>query len=394
MVLSVLDGFDLLRPAGAAGPLSRAGCSSATRTGSSRLPREGVFAKLSMTVNRTVGVALGRPVLPAGCRHGVRLHATAPGNSDPQRPHGITLPAFGTALASFRESPGAAWTRPCAPGLRLSPAACALPEPARPAGPALASRARRDPCCRSSVASVRSAAGLALCPVPPPDGVTGACDRIPATGRSAGRRAFIRAVECVEGKAADRHRHSVLQCSHHAAEPDQVGAAVLIPVPNALDLRLRIRLLPVPPAVRVRTREAAFGAGEGRSALEPDGVSERDRDHLAVRPRVHGGVLLPDRIADSLQEGALAVAAASEPDSLQMTLSRGVRLASYFVAVAAPSNPSSWTGIRGTAGEVGGPDRMDALRAVGSGHSPPCVQGVLTLAGAVSTTWRPMRTVS
>ena len=77
-----------------------------------------------------------------------------------------------------------------------------------------------------------------------------------------------------------------------------------------------------------------------------------------------------------------------------MMPSRGVRAAPYLVAVAAPSNPSSLTGIRGTAREVGGPDRMDALRAVGFGHSPPCVQGVSTLAGAVSTTWRPMRTVS
>ena len=33
------------------------------------------------------------------------LHATAPGDSDPQCLHGFTLPAFGTASATFRKSP-------------------------------------------------------------------------------------------------------------------------------------------------------------------------------------------------------------------------------------------------------------------------------------------------
>ena len=108
--------------------------------------RESALAKLSMTVNWTVGFPLGRPVLPAVGRHGVRLHAIAPGNSDPQRPHGITLPAFGTESASFRKSQGGvdASPRPRAPESRLSSAACTLPEPARlaPSGTWFASAPR------------------------------------------------------------------------------------------------------------------------------------------------------------------------------------------------------------------------------------------------------------
>ena len=62
--------------------------------------------------------------------------------------------------------------------------------------------------------------------------------------------------------------------------------------------------------------------------MDTDGVSERDRDRLAGRPHVHGGVLLPDRSADSLQEGGPAAAAVSEPDSLQVMLSQGLHFAS------------------------------------------------------------------
>ena len=193
----------------------------------------------------------------------------------------LSLPSGPRRLPSG--SPRAAWTRPRARQPRLFPAACALSVPARLA----------------------------------PSG------------------------ECVEGKTADRHHHAVLPCSNHTAEPDQVAAAVLIPVPICLGSPTSDPSSPHSPSVRVRTGEAAVGAGGGRSALEPDGVSERDRVHLAVRPHGHGGVLLPDRSADSLQEGTLAVAAASEPDSLQMMLSRGVRVAPYLIAVAAPSNPSS-----------------------------------------------------
>ena len=223
-----------------------------------------------MNVNRTVGSPLGQPALPAGDRHGGRLHPVAPGNSDPLGLHGITSLPLGTASASFRKPPG---------GVDASPRTGAppLPRRVRPAGTGPPGtvrsllRERLGPCGRSAFASVRSTAGLALCAV-----------------------------------------------------------AVLIPVPNALDLRLRIRPLPARPYVRVRTGEAAVGAAEGRSDLKPDGVSERDRDRLAVRHHVHGDVVPPDPSADSLQEGGPAVAAASEPDSLQVTFSQGLHVASHL----------------------------------------------------------------
>ena len=147
MLLGVPGGFDLPRPAGAAGPVCRARCFSAAGAGSSRLRRGSALAKLSMNVNRTVGSPLGQPALPAGDRHGGRLHPVAPGNSDPLSLHGITSLPLGTTSASFRKSPGGvdASPRRRAPEPRLSPAACALPEPARlaPSGACFASGSAR-----------------------------------------------------------------------------------------------------------------------------------------------------------------------------------------------------------------------------------------------------------
>lgn len=202
--------------------------------------------------------------------------APAPGrtrqfrSAKPSRDH---FPSLGDHVGFLPEVPGRRGRVPASPRTGAPP----LPRRVRPAGTgspgAVRSllRERLGPCGRSAFASVRSAAGLALC-----------------------------------------------------------AAAVLIPVPNALDLRLRIRPLPARPYVRVRTGEAAVGAAEGRSDLKPDGVSERDRDRLAVRHHVHGDVVPPDPSADSLQEGGPAVAAASEPDSLQVTFSQGLHVASHL----------------------------------------------------------------